>query len=179
MLLEKKLQPQLNRTVPAGPEDWIASCCVGRGTTTTEGAWRRWIVMAKAIRSAVRVRKIGMVKHVEKFGPKLSGEAFLELPAFGKGQIPVAEAGVAKGVPAHRTEGSGRRWNHDRIPLGKAAKGIERRSRRAVIDPAVHFHGRGLASAKEGIGLCRGEHDRATGSILNAATQTTARAKRN
>ena len=121
--------------------------------------------MAIGIRSAVGIRKIGMVEDIEKFGSELRGEPFLELPAFGDGQIPVAEASVPERVPAHRSKSSGRRRDHHRVALSKTAKGVKR-SYRCGIDST----GGRLTSSPETTRLCGREHNRATRSSLSAAT---------
>jgi len=103
--LEREFQAQLNGSGASRPDNGIGRRYVRRDAAAAEW-WRRWVVEAEAILSAIRIGEVGVVENVKEFGAKLGVQAFPELPVLPDREIPVAEAGILKRVAAHGAERS-------------------------------------------------------------------------
>src|SRR5277367_103048 len=68
--LECELQAQLDRAWSAGTDGRIGGRDIGRRATTAERCCR-WIIQAKSILTAVRVRKVGVIENVEELDAAL------------------------------------------------------------------------------------------------------------
>ena len=102
MDLEAEFQPELHYAGASRTDERIAVCDVGRGAPAAERCGHRRVTPSViANHSAVGIGDDGVIEHVKHLEPELGAEPLLEHEVLEYGEIPVLEARVAEGVPAH------------------------------------------------------------------------------
>ena len=80
--LENELRPNLNRAWPAGTDSRICCSNVRRCTSTAE-APGGWIIQAKPVLTAIRIREVRVVEDVEELRAELQPHGFSNVKILG------------------------------------------------------------------------------------------------